>query len=87
MEKSSPLTEKGIDQTIYKQSVSETFCKTNTLAHSHREICCTDLESSFVDQNEEGPIDIPICFTDENVYPNKFSNFNQSYDEDDDFQE
>ena len=39
-----------------------------------------------MDQNEEGPIDIPICFTDENVYPNKFSNFNQSYD-DDDFQE
>ena len=38
-----------------------------------------------MDQNEEGPTDIPICLTDENVYSNKFSNFNQSYD-DDDFQ-
>ena len=79
----SQETEKEIEQTIYKQSVSETFCKTNTLAHSHREICCTYLESSFVDQNEEGPTDIPICLTDENFYFNKFSNFNQSYDDDD----
>ena len=43
IETSSPLTEKEIDHTIYKRSVSETFCKTNALVHSHREICCTDL--------------------------------------------
>ena len=61
METSSPLTEKEIDQTIYKHSASETFYKTNTLSHLHRELCCTYLESSFVDQNEEGPADNPVC--------------------------
>ena len=58
---SSPLTEEEIDQTINKQPVSKTLCKTNILVHSHIKLCCTDLLSSFVDQNEEGPADNPVC--------------------------
>ena len=77
------MTEKEIDQTINKQPVSETLCKTNTLAHSHRELCCTDLESSFIDQNEEGPADNPICLINEIVFSDNFPNFNQSYGDDD----
>ena len=75
------MTEKEIDQTIYKQSASETFCKTNTLAHLHRELCCTDLESSFVDQNEEGPADNPVCLIGSITYIRDSPNFDLSSDD------
>ena len=81
METSSSLTEKEIEQTIYKQSVSETFCKTNTLAHSHRELCCTDLESSFVDQNEERPADNPVCLIGSITYIRDSPNLDLSSDD------
>ena len=55
------MIEKGIGQNIYKQSLSKTFYKTNTLTHLPRELFCTDLESSFIDQNEEGLVDNPVC--------------------------
>ena len=75
------MTEKKIDQIINKQLVSETFWKTNTLAHSHRELCCTDLESYFVDQNKEGPVDNPICLIGSINYICDSPNFDLSSDD------
>lgn len=81
IEKYSPLIEKEIDQNINKQPLSETFCKTNTLAHSHRELCCTDLESSFVDPNEEGTADNPVCLIGSITYIHDSPNFDLSSDD------
>ena len=52
-ETSPPLTEEEIDQIINKKPTSETFYKTNTLAHSPNELCCKNLEISLVDKNKE----------------------------------
>ena len=75
------MIEKEIDQIINKQPVSETFCKTNTLAYSHTKLCCIDLESSFVDQNKEGPADNPICLIGSITYIYDFPNFDLSSDD------
>ena len=47
--------------------------------HSHRELCCTDLENYFVNHNEERPADNPICSTDGIFYSDQS-------DDDDEFQ-
>ena len=52
-----------------------------TLTHLHRELCCIDLESYFVDQNEEGPADNPVCLICSITYICDSPNFDLSSDD------
>ena len=59
----SPLKKEGIDHIINGQPTSEIFCTTDILAHSSDELCCTELESSHVNQNEEILAENTMCLT------------------------
>ena len=55
------MTEEEIDQIINGQPTSEFFYRSDILVHSSDELCCTELESSHVNQSEEKSVDNPVC--------------------------
>ena len=75
------MTKEEIDQIINKQPAFEIFYKTNTLAHSSTELCCTNLEISPVNQNEERSADNSVCMIGSITYFNDVPNFDLSNDD------
>ena len=75
------MTEEEIYQIINRQPAYEIFCRTDTLAHSSTELCCTDSESPPVNQNEEESADNPVCLIGSINHFNDFPNFDLSYDD------
>lgn len=75
------MTEEEIDQILNKQSASEIFYKTNTLAFSSTEFSFTDLGSPPVNQNEEILVDNPECLIGSITYIHDVPKFDMSDDD------
>ena len=75
------MTEEEIDQIVNGRPASEIFCTTDILVHSFDELCCTELESSHVNQSEEKSADNPVCLIGSITYIHDLPIFDLSDDD------